>query len=235
MAAVTSRSMCVNSSLYSRGLSFAASSRANVLVSRKHTLGTAEISFLAIFIVGILIMGGLLLIVFLKLRRQHNYSASSGSSTTSESTIRSAGTPSPLEDEASSNEPLKPQQDHRQKSRSKRDKKERQKLRRERRNERLCEGNPLPRCSCAVVSEFDSGSGTNSLSDGSPQRRNSGVYRTLERTIEECDCPKCLRQLRGFHVHEHFGSPEKKYFGDWMIQETFVEPKHHRNSNPQYV
>lgn len=187
-------------------------------------------------------MGSLLLIVFLKLRRQHSYSASSGSSTTSESTIRSAGTPSPLEDEASSNEPLKSHKETRTKkpSKGKREHKERQKERRERRNERLCEGNPIPRCSCAVVSEFDSGSGSHSFSDGSPQRRNSGVYRTLERTIDDCtlcDCPMCLRQLRDYHVHEHFGAPEKKYYGDWMIQEAYMEePRHnYRNSFPQYV
>lgn len=182
------------------------------------------------------------MIVFLKLRRQHSFSASSGSSTTSESTIRSAGTPSPLEDEACVNEPLKPTKDtHAKKpSKAKREHKERHKGRRERRSERICEGNPIPRCSCAVASEFDSGSGSNSYSDGSPQRQNSGIYRTLERTIDDytvCDCPMCLRQQREYHIHEHFGNPEKKYYGDWMIQESYMEEprQNYRNSFPQYV
>ncbi|XP_032223127.1 uncharacterized protein LOC5521888 isoform X2 [Nematostella vectensis] len=207
------------------------------------TLGSAEISFLAIFIVGVLVMGGLLLTVFMKLRRQHVFPPSSGSSTTSESTIRSTGPPSPLEDEASSNEPLKGGDRNARKkpAKSNQDRKRRHKERRTQMNERLCcESTPLPRCTCAQT-ELESGS--NSLSDGSPQRRNSGVYRTLERTVEECECPQCVRQQQDYYLHEHFGSPEKKYYGDWMHNESFQEPilvemprpGNYRRSFPQYV
>lgn len=177
-------------------------------------------------------MGTLLLIVFVKLRRQHGYSTSSGSSTTSESTIRSAATPLPLEEETYSTEPLN--KASRKKSVKPKSDNRRQKPKRERRHDLLCDGKPIPRCSCAA--EYDSGSG--SVSDNSPQKRNSSLYRTLERTIEEeCDCPHCIIQ-RNYHVHEHFGSPEKKYFGDWMIQEAaFMDEQRHenRNSFPQYV
>jgi len=178
-------------------------------------------------------MGTLLLIVFVKLRRQHNYSTSSGSSTTSESTIRSAATPLPIEDDGSS-EPLNKQQ-RKKTTKPKRDNQRGQKSAiHVGRHDLICDGNPIPRCSCAAVCEYDSGSG--SASDSSPQRRNSNLYRTLERTTieEECDCPQCNMQRT---CHEHFGSPEKKYFGDWMIQESYFEDQRHvnRRSFPQYV
>ena len=97
-----------------------------VEVIRRRTLGTAAVTFLAVFVFAVLVIAVLLFIVFTKLRQHHKNipSSSSGSSSTSESTLRSTGTSSPLEDETFSNQPSKTYRNQRTKKGDRRRSKE---------------------------------------------------------------------------------------------------------------
>lgn len=188
-----------------------------ISVYRRKKLGNEELIFLAVFIFAVIVFGLILFVVFTKIRRRHENlrkSASSGSSSTSECTLRSMGTPSPIDDDASSNEAFKGfetfqnyprRSSHRKKTR---------------RTEFLCDADRVPRCTCGEISELDSASGSNSASDFSPVR----VLRDAERhvVLEEipCECPDCLRFDRySAGVSREFRAPEKKYYGDWMREE----------------
>ena len=200
-------------------------------------------TFLAVFVFAVLIFGVLLFIVFTKLRRHHKHltSPSSGSSSTSESTLRFTGTPSPLADEASSSEPLKGCHNQR----VKKDRKMSSHRKRTRRTEFLCDADRVPRCTCGEISELDSASGSNSASDCSPVRVINDGERVVERTARDaipCDCPECLRFDRyPVGVSQEFRAPEKKYYGDWMLKEMpptanfHTDPRIYRDSCNSYV
>lgn len=197
-------------------------------VVHRKTLGRAEITFLAVFIFAVLIIGVLLFIVFTKLRRHHKHlpPPSSGSSSTSESTLRSTGTSSPLDDEASSSEPLKGCHNER----VKKDRRRSSHRKRTRRTEFLCDADRVPCCTCGEISELDSASGSNSASDCSPVRMIDGVERVVARDDIPCDCPECLRFERYPHeVCVEFRAPEKKYYGDWMLTEMPPRTNFHRD------
>ena len=187
----------------------------------RKTLGKAEVTFLGVFIAAVLTIGVLLFVVFTKLRQQHKHvlPPSRNGSSTSESTLRSTGTSSPLNDVESSSDPLK-------RSLNQRIKSDRRRTRRKKtgRTEFLCDAD-VPRCTCGEISEMDSASGSNSVSDCSPIRANSSVDRVLTEDIVECDCPECLRlDAHQINTYQKFGAPEKKYYGDWMLTEMPADP-----------
>lgn len=198
-------------------------------VIRRKTLGTAEITFLAVFVFAVLVIAVLLFIVFAKLRRHHKNipSSSSGSSSTSESTLRSTGTSSPLDDEALSNEPLKTYRNQRTKKGDRRRSSHRKRMRR---TEFLCDADHVPRCTCGEISELDSATGSNSASEFSPVKAINGVERVLVREDVDCDCPDCLRTERyPLNGCPEFRAPEKKYYGDWMLTEMPAEKQFQTN------
>lgn len=200
---------------------FSAESEAVAVVQRK-TLGKSELTFLGVFVFAVLVFAVLLFIVFTKLRRHHKLlpPSSGGSSSTSESTLRSTGTSSPLDDEASSSEPLK----NVHKQRTKSDRRRSSHRKRPRRTEFLCDADRVPRCTCGEISELDSVSGSNSASDFSPVKVTNTVERVLVRNNVECDCPDCLRYERyAVPGCAEFRAPEKKYYGDWMLTEMPAE------------
>ena len=201
-------------------------------VLRRNKLGNQEVIFLAVFIFAVLVFGVLLFIVFTKIRRQHKHlsAPSSGSSSTSESTLRSTGTASPLDDEASSSEPLKGCHNQRVKKHSRRS----SHRKRTRRTEFICDADRVPRCTCGEISELDSASGSNSASDCSPVRV---VERMVPRDEIPYDCPECLRCDRyPVGIPQEFRAPEKKYYGDWMLKEmppkTNFHTDHHIYRDP---
>lgn len=202
---------------------FSAEAEAVAVVQRK-TLGKSELTFLGVFVFAVLVFAVLLFIVFTKLRRHHKLPppSSGGSSSTSESTLRSTGTSSPLDDEASSNEPLK--NGHKQRTKS--DRRRSSHRKRTRRTEYLCDADRVPRCTCGEISELDSVSGSNSASDFSPVKVTNTVERVLVRNDVECDCPECLRYERYTGCPE-FRAPEKKYYGDWMLTEMPADTTYH--------
>ena len=201
----------------SNSKSFVFSDTGTISVYRRKKLGNEELIFLAVFIFAVIIFGLILFVVFTKIRRRHENlrkSASSGSSSTSECTLRSMGTPSPIDDDASSNEAFKGFQTFQNYPRRSSHRKK------TRRTEFLCDADRVPRCTCGEISELDSASGSNSASDFSPVR----VLRDAERhvVLEEipCECPDCLRFDRySAGVSREFRAPEKKYYGDWMREE----------------
>ena len=203
---------------------------------RRKTLGKAEVTFLVVFIVAVLVIGILLFIVFTKLRHHHEQlpASSSGSSSTSESTLRSTGTSSPLDDEASSSEPLKGCHNQR----VKKDKVRSSHRKKTRRTAFLCDADRVPRCTCGEISELESGS--NSASDCSPVRAINSVERVLRRDDFPCDCPECLRFERQ-PVCQEFRAPGKKYYGDWMLTELppqtcfHTDQRIYRDSSKSYV
>ncbi|XP_020619010.1 uncharacterized protein LOC110056806 isoform X2 [Orbicella faveolata] len=193
-----------------------------VAVVQRKTLGKSELTFLGVFVFAVLVFAVLLFIVFTKLRRHHKLlpPSSGGSSSTSESTLRSTGTSSPLDDEASSSEPLK----NVHKQRTKSDRRRSSHRKRPRRTEFLCDADRVPRCTCGEISELDSVSGSNSASDFSPVKVTNTVERVLVRNNIECDCPDCLRYERyAVSGCAEFRAPEKKYYGDWMLTEMPAE------------
>lgn len=200
-----------------------------VEVIRRRTLGTAAVTFLAVFVFAVLVIAVLLFIVFTKLRQHHKNipSSSSGSSSTSESTLRSTGTSSPLEDETFSNQPSKTYRNQRTK---KGDRRRSSHRKRTRRTEFLCDADHVPRCTCGEISELDSATGSNSASEFSPVKAISGVERVLVREDVDCDCPECLRNDRyPLNGCPEFRAPEKKYYGDWMLTEMPAENKFQTN------
>ena len=198
----------------------------------------------------IVLMGVVLLVVFRKLHRQSKLGGQrstphpAGSTSTSESTLRSTCTSSPLDDEASSNEPLRGER-HFERKRNKR------KRHRSSRGKEYPYDSKLPRCSCAEVSELESFSVTNSASrsSGNSSSNSMSDHSSPKRACEEkhragipvCNCPQCYARERRRHSgHEYFGAPEKKYFGDWMValvehNEPDVVNRNWRNSYPRYV
>ncbi|XP_068703497.1 uncharacterized protein [Montipora foliosa] len=181
----------------------------------RKSLGKQEVIFLSVFIFAMIVFGLLLFIVFNKIRQRHkslHTSASSGSSSTSECTLRSSGTPSPLDDEASCNEPLKGSQHVKNGPRRS---SHRKKIRR---TEFLCDADRVPRCTCGDFSELESASGSNSAASGySPVRKLRGEDGVGESVDIPCDCPDCIRYDRYLvGVSQEFRAPDKKYYGDWM-------------------
>ena len=191
---------------------------------KKKSLGTAEVTFLAVFIFSILILGIVLFVVFVKLRQQHcePSTSSSGSSSTSETTFPS----SPLDDEASSNEPLRGERPERTNGKPGRHKRRRRRSRR--RNEYLCDVT-MPRCSCAEVSGLESGSGSYSASDCNKSPMRTCMERTYAPSgvppAHWCNCSQCLSHAQKCADHDKFGVPSKKYYGDWMVTEGVKESR----------
>lgn len=193
----------------------------------------------------VIVMGVVLFVVFKKLHQQHKLgdqraAHSTGSTSTSESTLRSAGTSSPLDEEVSNNEPLRGDK-HFEKKRHKR------KRHRSSRGKQYVYDSKLARCSCAELSELESFSIGNSAAQSSGNSSNFSVNDYIstkcmcEESIQannlECNCPKCFAdQKQRYSIHEYFGAPEKKYFGDWMvIEQDSHADKIWRHSYPRYV